>query len=70
VKHGSVMASLPRKLSAEEVTLAQAIELLTAKAGAAPAPGGKAMAKPAPKKAAAKPRTAKSGKAPAKRKSA
>jgi DNA topoisomerase-1 len=36
VKHGSVMASLTKKFSAEEITLEQAIELLTAKAGATP----------------------------------
>ncbi len=81
VKHGSVMASLPRKYSPEEITLEQAIELLTAKAGAAPAAKGKAGAakpvaskttatKPAPAKKAAAKAGPKTAKPPAKRKSA
>jgi DNA topoisomerase-1 len=81
VKHGSVMASLPRKYSAEDITLEQAIELLTAKAGAAPAAKGKAGAakataaktpatKPAPAKKAAAKAGPKTAKPPAKRKSA
>ena len=55
VKHGSAMASVPRKISEEEVTLEQAIELIAAKLAAGPgkgkrgkASGGKA-AKPAKK---------------------
>jgi DNA topoisomerase-1 len=53
VKHGSVMASLPKKLSADDITLEQAIELLTAKAGAAPSTARKSArtAKAAPAKA-------------------
>jgi DNA topoisomerase-1 len=64
VKHGSVMASLPKKLSADDLTMAQAVELLAAKASAMPAgkaPGGAKPRKPAAKAAPAKPRPRKSG---------
>jgi DNA topoisomerase-1 len=63
VKHGSVMASLPRKITAEDVTLEQAIELLTAKAGAAPSTARKpaGAAKAAPAKAKKAPTRRKSG---------
>jgi DNA topoisomerase-1 len=63
VRHGSVMASLSKKQSPEDLTLEQAIELLTAKAAAGPAKGGRFVkAKAAPK--------AKPAKAAPKRKSA
>jgi DNA topoisomerase-1 len=63
VRHGSVMATVPKKFSPEELTLEQAVELLAAKA-AAPSKGGKPAKAATPAKAAAKPRTAKA--APAK----
>jgi DNA topoisomerase-1 len=69
VKHGSVMASLSKTMSAEEVTLEQAVQLLTAKAGA-PAAKGKAPKAVAAKAKAGAAKSAKSAKAPAKRKSA
>jgi DNA topoisomerase-1 len=78
VKHGSVNATLPEGLTVEDITLAQAIELLSAKAGKAkPAARGrtrKAAAEPAaPRKAAAakaKPAAAKAKPAAAKAKPA
>ncbi|MDB5393409.1 MAG: topA [Rhodospirillales bacterium] len=55
VRHGSVMASLSKKQSPDDLTLEQAIELLTAKAAAGPAKGSKfGKAKPAAKPAKAK----------------
>ncbi|MDF2618480.1 MAG: topoisomerase [Xanthobacteraceae bacterium] len=65
VNHGKVNATLPKSMPAESVTLEQAVELITAKAGSAPAkPARRAAAKTAsgdkpakkatPKKAAAK----------------
>jgi DNA topoisomerase-1 len=55
VRHGSVMASLSKKQSPDDLTLEQAIELLTAKAAAGPAKGGKfGKAKPAAKPTKAK----------------
>jgi DNA topoisomerase-1 len=63
VRHGSVMASLSKKQSPDDLTLEQAVELLTAKAAAGPAKGGRFVkAKAAPK--------AKPAKAAPKRKSA
>ena len=56
VRHGSVMASLSKKQSPDELTLDEAVALLAAKAAAGPAKGGKFKARTA--------------KAPAKRKSA
>ena len=58
VKHGKVMASLPKAMSAEDITMEQAVELLNAKAGKSPASAGRK----APAKASAKERT-KSGSA-------
>jgi DNA topoisomerase-1 len=60
VRHGSVMASLPKKVSSDELTLDQAVALLAAKAEAKPGKNGKA----------AKGRTAKPAKTPARRKTA
>ncbi len=57
VRHGSVMASLSKKQSPDDLTMEQAIELLAAKAKAGPAKGGGF------KKAA----SAKTAKAPAKK---
>ncbi len=65
VNHGKVNATLPKSMPAESVTLEQAVELITAKAGSAPAKparraaaktasGDKPAKKAAPKKAAAK----------------
>ena len=50
VKHGSVNATIPKSLSADTITIPQAVELLTAREAAG---GGKK--KPAARKAAAKP---------------
>ena len=74
VNQGKVNATLPKDMAPEEITLEQAVALITAKAGAAPskkAPAKKATAKkpaakkaaaagekPAAKKAAAKPKAA------------
>ncbi len=63
VRHGSVMASLSKKQSPDELTLEEAVALLTAKAAAGPSKGGRFA-----KKAPAKP--AKAAKAAPKRKSA
>ncbi|TSJ61688.1 type I DNA topoisomerase [Starkeya sp. 3C] len=65
VNHGKVNATLPKSVAPETVTLEQAVELITAKAGSAPAKparraaaktasGDKPAKKAAPKKAAAK----------------
>ncbi|MGA9658524.1 MAG: topoisomerase C-terminal repeat-containing protein, partial [Asticcacaulis sp.] len=55
VKCGKVNATLPKEVTPESVTLEQAIELITAKGGAAKKPAKKAAAKkPAAKKAPAK----------------
>jgi DNA topoisomerase-1 len=56
VRHGSVMASLSKKQSPDELTLDEAVALLAAKAAAGPSKGGrfgkaKAAAKPAAKAA-------------------
>ena len=70
VKHGAVNATLPKGTTAETVTLAQALELIRARAEAMPAKGRKATAgkaatgktaaaKPAAGKAAAKAATGK-----------
>ena len=66
VKHGSVMASLPRKYTPEEITLEQAIELLTAKAGAAPSTKGKPGKSAPAKRATAKADAPAAAKAPVK----
>ncbi|UOK70474.1 type I DNA topoisomerase [Ancylobacter polymorphus] len=55
VNHGKVNATLPKDMDPEAVTLEQAVELITAKAGSAPAkPARRAAAKPAAEKAQAK----------------
>ncbi|WP_421697516.1 type I DNA topoisomerase [Ancylobacter sp.] len=55
VNHGKVNATLPKDMDPEAVTLEQAVELITAKAGSAPAkPARRAAAKPATDKAPAK----------------
>ncbi|WP_425104246.1 type I DNA topoisomerase [Ancylobacter sp.] len=55
VNHGKVNATLPKDMDPEAVTLQQAVELITAKAGSAPAkPARRAAAKPATEKAPAK----------------
>lgn len=55
VNHGKVNATLPKDMDPEAVTLEQAVELITAKAGSAPAkPARRAAAKPAAEKAPAK----------------
>jgi DNA topoisomerase-1 len=59
VKHGSVNATLPKTVPAEAVTLEQALELIAARAAAAP-----------PKKGARKPAAKSGAKAPAKSKAA
>ena len=67
VRHGSVMASLTKKQSPEELTLDEAVALLAAKAAAGPSKGGRfAKAKAAPggttaKTPASKPAAAKAG---------
>ena len=60
VNHGKVNATLPKDVKPELVTLEQALELITAKAGKKPAKAKKTTAArkaPAKKKAAAKPKT-------------
>ena len=70
VKHGAVNATLPKGTTAETVTLAQALELIRARAEAMPAKGRKAAggkaaaAKPAASKAAAKAGAGKAGAKP------
>ncbi len=55
VNHGKVNATLPKDMDPEAVTLEQAVELITAKAGSAPAkPARRAPAKAAGEKAPAK----------------
>ncbi len=54
VRHGSVMASLSKKQSPDELTLDEAIVLLAAKAGSMPARGVKAKAAKSAKPRAAK----------------
>jgi DNA topoisomerase-1 len=71
VNHGKVNATLPKSMPAESVTLEQAVELITAKAGSAPAkPARRAAAKTAsgdkPAKKAA-PKKATTKKSPAKK---
>jgi DNA topoisomerase-1 len=71
VNHGKVNATLPKDTDPESVTLEQAVELINAKAGSAPAkPARKTAAKgsagKAPAKGSAKKPAAK--KAPAKKK--
>ena len=69
VRHGKVMASLPRGVEPEAVTVEKAVEWLAAKAAKGPAKGGrgraaaKAAPKSAAKKAPAKKTTARKGKA-------
>ena len=73
VNHGKVNATLPKDTKPEEVTLEQAVEMITAKAGKAPAKKKTAAKKPAAKKTAAKKTTTKkpaAKKAPAKKKAA
>lgn len=70
VNHGKVNATLPKSMPAESVTLEQAVELITAKAGSAPAkPARRAAAKSAGDKPAKKaaPRKAAAKKSPAKK---
>jgi DNA topoisomerase-1 len=67
VNWGKVNATLPKAVSPDTVTLEQALELIAARAAAAPggrgkAPAKKAPAKAAPKKAAAKPKSSKAAK--------
>jgi len=64
VKHGSVMASLPKKMSADSLTLDEAIQLISAKAAAGPAKNGKGKTA-----RTTKARSAKAPKAAARRKS-
>ena len=45
LKHGRVMASLPKNAEVETLTMEEAVALLAAKAGKAPAKGGKAVGK-------------------------
>ena len=56
VNHGKVNATLPKTVDPDLVTLEQALELIAAKAGKAPARGKKKTATAKPK-AAAKPKT-------------
>jgi DNA topoisomerase-1 len=83
LKHGAVNANIPKGADPNTVTLEQAIEIVNARALAAPSPkgrrGAKAKKAPAPKKApaakaekkpAAKKAAAKSGDAPAAKKKA
>lgn len=69
VRHGKVMASLPRGVEPEAVTVEKAVEWLAAKAAKSPAKGGrgrsaaKAAPKAAAKKAPAKKTAARKGKA-------
>lgn len=69
VRHGKVMASLPRGVEPEAVTVEKAVEWLAAKAAKGPAKGGrgrsaaKAAPKSAAKKAPAKKAAARKGKA-------
>ncbi len=57
VNQGKVNATLPKTLKPEEVTLEQALELITAKAGSAPKKKAPAKKAPAKKAAAKKPAT-------------
>jgi len=50
VRHGSVMASLSKKQSPDDLTLDEAVALLTAKAAAGPSKGGGRFGKKAPAK--------------------
>jgi DNA topoisomerase-1 len=61
VRHGAVMATLPKGAAIEDVTLAQAVALLAAKATRAPAKGGAAKKAAARPKAAAKPTSSATG---------
>ncbi|MGK9232700.1 type I DNA topoisomerase [Inquilinus limosus] len=65
VRHGKVMASLPRGVEPEAVTVEKAVEWLAAKAAKGPAKGGRGRAAPksSAKKAPAKKATARKGKA-------
>ena len=70
VRHGKVMASLPRGVEPEAVTVEKAVEWLAAKAAKGPAKGGRgrSAAKAAPKSSAkAAPKAAAAKKAPAKK---
>jgi DNA topoisomerase-1 len=60
VRHGKVMASLPRGVEPEAVTVEKAVEWLAAKAAKSPTKGGRgrSSAKAAPKKAPAKAKAA------------
>ncbi|PZQ81467.1 MAG: type I DNA topoisomerase [Ancylobacter novellus] len=67
VNHGKVNATLPKDVDPETVTLEKAVELITAKAGSAPAkPARRAAAKPAAKPAAKKAPAKSATKSPAK----
>jgi len=71
VSHGKVNATLPKGMAPEELTLAQAVELIAAKGGAVKAPGrrapaGKAVASKGSAKTGAAKKTA-AAKAPAAR---
>ncbi|MCW2307276.1 type I DNA topoisomerase [Rhodobium gokarnense] len=71
VNHGKVNATLPKDVKPEDVTLEQAVEMITAKAGKAPTKKKAAAKKPAAKKTATKKTAAKkttTKKAPAKKK--
>ena len=59
VNHGKVNATLPKGTDPEKLTLEEALALIEAKAGKAPAKGKGAAKKAAPKKTAAKAKTAK-----------
>ncbi|MBB4301501.1 DNA topoisomerase-1 [Rhodobium orientis] len=59
VNHGKVNATLPKDAKPEDVTLEQAVEMITAKAGKAPAKKKPAAKKSAAKKAATKKAAAK-----------
>ncbi|WP_034852229.1 type I DNA topoisomerase [Inquilinus limosus] len=65
VRHGKVMASLPRGVEPEAVTVDKAVEWLAAKAAKGPAKGGRGRAAPksSAKKTPAKKATARKGKA-------
>jgi DNA topoisomerase I len=59
VKHGTVMASLTKAMSADALTLEEAVDLLAAKAGKGKAPKGRASATPAANDDAPKAKVAK-----------
>jgi len=70
VQHGKVMASLPKNMDKDSVTLEQALELIAAKSGKKAPTAKKTATKAAPKKAAPKKKKAAAKKPAAKKKTA